>query len=187
MASWNFVIIGLGNGLSLVCHETIAWTNDDLLQIGLLGTKLQWNLNQNIKFYINENFFCETAKNWLFCWGLTVIFWCSDYMFENGRQDPIKSLTICSVIWNSAEWSFQFDAAWWHLPGLVQFNGTPPVILQYWQGDFDEEGGLTKILPLWCHAFVTIVASVPMPLSQMSAMILICFYFYWSDNMNRKP
>ena len=34
----NWVIIGSGNGLLSVRHQTITWTNAGLLSIGLLGT-----------------------------------------------------------------------------------------------------------------------------------------------------
>ena len=40
MASWNFVIIGLGNGLSPVWHQTITLTSDDYLSIRLIVSNI---------------------------------------------------------------------------------------------------------------------------------------------------
>ena len=49
-----------GSALVQVRRQAIiTWTSADLLLIGPLGTKLQWNCNQNTKLFIHEN----TLKN----------------------------------------------------------------------------------------------------------------------------
>ena len=52
--SVNWVSVGSDNGLSPVRHQAITWTNGELWLIGPLWTKLQWNLDQNIKFFVHE-------------------------------------------------------------------------------------------------------------------------------------
>ena len=50
--SWNFVIIGSGNGLVHIWHQTITWTNADLLLITPLRTNFTeiWNQTQTFSF-----------------------------------------------------------------------------------------------------------------------------------------
>ena len=47
-------------GLLPVCYQAIAWTNDDLLWNGPLGTKfhlIHGNLHQNITIFYQQNGF----------------------------------------------------------------------------------------------------------------------------------
>ena len=50
-------IIGSDNGLSPGRRHAIIWTNDGILLIGPLVTKIQWNLNRNLHIFIQENAF----------------------------------------------------------------------------------------------------------------------------------
>ena len=51
----NQITIGSGNGLSLVRHQAITWTNPDWLLLGTRMNKLQWNCNQNTEQKYHEN------------------------------------------------------------------------------------------------------------------------------------
>ena len=51
------IIIGSDNDLSPGWCQAIIWTNAGILLIEPLGNKLQWNLNQNFYFFIQENAF----------------------------------------------------------------------------------------------------------------------------------
>ena len=55
-ASVNWDIIGSDNGLSPGRLQAIIWTNDGILLIWPLGTKLQWNVNQNSYISIHQKF-----------------------------------------------------------------------------------------------------------------------------------
>ena len=60
-AALNWISNGSDNGWLPVWCQPITWINTDLLSVRLLYVymkKLQWNLNQNTKFFIhvNENF-----------------------------------------------------------------------------------------------------------------------------------
>ena len=50
------MIIGSDNGLSPARRQAITWTNAGILLIGPLG-KHQWNLNQNLYIFVQENGF----------------------------------------------------------------------------------------------------------------------------------
>ena len=72
-ASLNWVIIGSGNGLSLIRRQVITWTNVDVLLIGL-----QWNFNQNSNIKKKIHLKWSSTKWCPFCLGLSVlvfIFW----------------------------------------------------------------------------------------------------------------
>ena len=62
----KLTIIGSDNGLSPDRRQAIIWTNDGILLIGPLGTKLQWNFNRNSNIFIQENALenvvCEMAS-----------------------------------------------------------------------------------------------------------------------------
>ena len=62
----ELTIIGSDNGLSPGRRQAIIWNNDGLLLIEPLGTKLQWNFNQNSNIFIQENALehvvCEIAS-----------------------------------------------------------------------------------------------------------------------------
>ena len=49
------------------CHQTIIWTNADLLSIGPFGSKPRWNFIKNIYIFIQENAFenvlCKMVSN----------------------------------------------------------------------------------------------------------------------------
>ena len=51
----KLTIIGSDNGLSPGQHQVIIWTSARILLIAPFTNKLQWNLNQNTKLFINEN------------------------------------------------------------------------------------------------------------------------------------
>ena len=53
----NLAIIGSDNGLSPGRHRAIIWTNAGILSTRQTGNKLQWNVNQNSEFFIQENAF----------------------------------------------------------------------------------------------------------------------------------
>ena len=54
----KLTIIGSDNGLSPGGRQAIIWTNDGIFLIGPLGiNKRQWNLNRNLKIFIQENAF----------------------------------------------------------------------------------------------------------------------------------
>ena len=53
----KLTIISSDNGLSPGRRQAIIWTNDGILLIGPLGTKLQWNFNYNSNIFIHKNAF----------------------------------------------------------------------------------------------------------------------------------
>ena len=53
----NFVTIGACNGLPLVLHQAITWTNADLYISWIFENKMQWNLNQNTQRFMQKNAF----------------------------------------------------------------------------------------------------------------------------------
>ena len=53
--------ISLGNSLSPVRNQAITWASTDLLSIGHLAKKLQWNLNRNTKLFIHEKAFVNVG------------------------------------------------------------------------------------------------------------------------------
>ena len=57
MVSFKLVIIGSGNGLSPVWHQTITWTNADLLSIGRLGTYFSETLIKIQYFLLKKMYF----------------------------------------------------------------------------------------------------------------------------------
>ena len=46
----DYIIIGWGRGLSPIQHQTIIWTNADLLSIRPLRNNLHWNINWTFSF-----------------------------------------------------------------------------------------------------------------------------------------
>ena len=55
MCIGNLTIIGSDNGLLPGRHQAIIWTSTGILWN--LVKKLQWNLNQNLNIFIQENLF----------------------------------------------------------------------------------------------------------------------------------
>ena len=70
LTSYILITIGSDNGLSPVRHQTISWTNDDLLSIGPLGTNFSklWNrINKNcMKKMLDRKHFNFDTNNCLF-------------------------------------------------------------------------------------------------------------------------
>ena len=63
----NWVIIGSGNGLSLVRRQAITRINVGFIGNWTPGNKFQWNLNRNPVIFIQENAFenvvCQIGDN----------------------------------------------------------------------------------------------------------------------------
>ena len=65
--------IGLGNGLSPVQHQAIAWTNDEISTIESLTTKTQQNSDQNTVIFMQKMYSKMSSARWLpFCPGLNL-------------------------------------------------------------------------------------------------------------------
>ena len=56
MTAGILVNIGSGNGLLLIQHPEITWSNADLLTSGF--KYIQWNIKKNTKLFIQKHAFC---------------------------------------------------------------------------------------------------------------------------------
>ena len=73
-ASVDWIIIGSDNGLSLIKHQAIIWTNYDILQIRPKATRFNEILFGIQKFsFKTMHFNISSAKWWPFCFGLNVL------------------------------------------------------------------------------------------------------------------
>ena len=102
----KLTITGSDNGLSPNRRQTIIGTNAGILLS--LRNKLQWNLNQNSHFFIQENAFKNVVWKWPFCFGLNVL-------------KAVERSSLATVHWNQTVVILMIASLKW-LPQTCHFD-----------------------------------------------------------------
>ena len=87
----NLIIFGSGNRFSPVWHQTITWTNDDLLSFGHLGKQLMRNESKCNDFHYGKciwKVIYKTVAN------LFRLRWVSTNIYKNPRQYWLISIWL---------------------------------------------------------------------------------------------
>ena len=133
-ASVNWVSIGSDNGLSLVWHQAITWTNTDLLSIEPLGTHFSeiWLKISNFSF-INMHLKMLSVKWRPFCPGGDVLIVTLNVMLCHNipfiRKFHWMIITCTLVLIPPISWKFELTISY----SLISHSQVNKVWFRRWQ------------------------------------------------------